>query len=209
MFRRSVRITCLLIGLLATAGVAYRILQDEDVLGRERQRAAAAPGRDQPGCRTAARCACVAARVCRGRPGAAVLGQARPGDHRPTPAEPRRARRDVTPAGGSLAGSLDSLDQLAAAESRARTYVSRDELRLASDVIFTEVRDMLAAATADVQSVRDRFMRTERSPCRLDPAGTGDAGRRRAGGVDRHCAVAAADGAPARVKDPAAVALTS
>ena len=41
MFRRSVRITCLLIGLLATAGVAYRILHDEDVLGRERQRAAA------------------------------------------------------------------------------------------------------------------------------------------------------------------------
>ena len=41
-------------------------------------------------------------------------------------------------------------EQLAAAESRARTYVSRDEMQLAGDVIFTEVRDILAAATTQV-----------------------------------------------------------
>ncbi len=42
MFRRSVRIACLVLGLLATAGVAYRTLQDEDALGRERIAAASA-----------------------------------------------------------------------------------------------------------------------------------------------------------------------
>ena len=42
MFRRSVRIACLVLGLLATAGVAYRTLQDEDALSRERAAAASA-----------------------------------------------------------------------------------------------------------------------------------------------------------------------
>jgi hypothetical protein len=44
-----------------------------------------------------------------------------------------------------------------AAEQRARTYVSRDEMQLAGDVIFTEIRDILAAATTQVQSVRARM----------------------------------------------------
>ena len=79
----------------------------------------------------------------------------------------------VTPPGGSLAESLDGVDQLAAAESRARTYVSRDEMQLAGDVIFTEVRDILAAATTQVQSVRDGPDPRARSPRRRDPAGTG------------------------------------
>ena len=39
MFRRSVRIACLVVGLLATAGLTYRALQDEDALNRERQSA--------------------------------------------------------------------------------------------------------------------------------------------------------------------------
>ena len=42
--------------------------------------------------------------------------------------------------------SLDGLRQLAAAERRARTHVSRDESLLAGDVIFTEGRDLMAAA---------------------------------------------------------------
>src|SRR6187431_1306720 len=42
MFRRSVRIACLVLGLLATAGIAYRTLQDEDALSRERVAAASA-----------------------------------------------------------------------------------------------------------------------------------------------------------------------
>ena len=42
MFRRSVRIACLVIGLLVTAGVAYRTLHDEDALNRERRAEATA-----------------------------------------------------------------------------------------------------------------------------------------------------------------------
>src|SRR6187402_2282998 len=42
MFRRTVRIACLLVGLMATAGLSYRVFQDEDTLTRERQTAAVA-----------------------------------------------------------------------------------------------------------------------------------------------------------------------
>jgi hypothetical protein len=41
MFSRTARIACLVVGLLATAGLAYRTLQDEDALNRERRSAAA------------------------------------------------------------------------------------------------------------------------------------------------------------------------
>jgi hypothetical protein len=159
MFRRSVRITCLLIGLLATAGVAYRILHDEDVLGRERQRAAA-------GQAAISQASELLLDVRASLHAYVAAGQGLPFWANRAQETIDRLRQSlveldkmVTPTGGSLDGSLDSLDQLAAAESRARSHVSRDELRLASDVIFTEVRDILAAASADVQSVRDRFMR--------------------------------------------------
>jgi hypothetical protein len=65
----------------------------------------------------------------------------------------------VKPTGGSLSETLNGIDQLSAAERRARGYVSRDEMQLAGDVIFTEVRDLLAAATTQVQSVRDGLTR--------------------------------------------------
>ena len=42
--------------------------------------------------------------------------------------------------GQPFSESLDAIDQLTAAERRARTYVSRDEMLLAGDVIFTEVQ---------------------------------------------------------------------
>ena len=37
MFRRTVRIACLVVGLLVTAGLSYRIFQDEETLNREQQ----------------------------------------------------------------------------------------------------------------------------------------------------------------------------
>ncbi len=67
--------------------------------------------------------------------------------------------RMVKPTGGSLSETLNGIDQLAAAERRARGYASRGEMQLAGDVIFTEVRDLLAAATTQVQSVRDGLIR--------------------------------------------------
>ncbi len=56
--------------------------------------------------------------------------------------------------GGSLADSLDSVDQLAAADRRALQYVDRGELILAGDVLFTEVRDLLAAVNEQVAGGR-------------------------------------------------------
>jgi hypothetical protein len=48
---------------------------------------------------------------------------------------------------------------LTASERRARTYVSRGDLLLGGDVIFTEVRDLLAAATSQVNSQRAELRR--------------------------------------------------
>ena len=56
--------------------------------------------------------------------------------------------------GGSLAESLDGTDQLAAADKRARQYVDSNELLLAGDVLFTEVRDLLNAVTEQVTAAR-------------------------------------------------------
>ena len=60
----------------------------------------------------------------------------------------------VAGSGGSLAASLDGIDQLAAADRRARQYAERGELLLAGDVLFTEVRDLLNAVTEQVVNVR-------------------------------------------------------
>lgn len=60
----------------------------------------------------------------------------------------------VAESGGSLADSLDGIDQLAAADKRARQYVDGGELLLAGDVLFTEIRDLLNAVTAQVTATR-------------------------------------------------------
>ena len=205
MFRRSVRIACLVVGLLATAGLAYRAFQDEDALesraavGRCTRRCGRHPDR-----RVAARPARLAARLRRARPGPALLGQARPGNDRPASPEPVELDGRSPPSGGSLTESLDAVDQLTAAERRARTYVSRGEMQLAGDVIFTEIRDLLAAATTQVESIRGGLTRATRSARGGDPPGTDHAGRRRHRGLDRDRAAAVAR--PRRrpaVKDPA------
>lgn len=61
----------------------------------------------------------------------------------------------VAKSGGSLAESLDGIDQLAAADKRARQYVDRGELLLAGDVLFTEVRDLLNTVTEQVVTARN------------------------------------------------------
>ena len=159
MYRRTVRIACLVIGLLATAGLAYRTLQDENTLGRERQASIA-------GVAAVSRTAELLLDVR-----ASLHAYVAPGQGLPfwgkraqeTIDQLRQSLVDldamVTPLGGSLNESLDAVDQLAAAERRARTYVSRGEMQLAGDVIFTEVRDLLATATTQVQSVRNGLVR--------------------------------------------------
>ena len=159
MYRRSVRIACLVIGLLATAGVAYRTLHDEDALNRERRAAAAAEA-------AISQTAELLLDVRASLHAYVAPGQGLPFWGKRAQESIDRLRQSlidldqlVPPSSGSLAESLSGVEQLAAAESRARTYVSRDEMQLAGDVIFTEVRDILAAATSQVQSVRDAVSR--------------------------------------------------
>jgi hypothetical protein len=154
MFRRTVRIACLVLGLLATAGLTFRALQDEHALSKARQDAAAA---DTAVSRTSELLLDIRA---------SMHAYVAPGQGLPFWAKRTQENIDllrqnlvaldamVAANGGSLAESLDSVDQLTAAESRARTHVSRGETQLAGDVIFTEVRDLLAGATNQADTAR-------------------------------------------------------
>ena len=159
MFSRTVRIACLVIGLLATAGVAYRTLQDEDALGRERQAAAA-------GAAAVNRTTELLLDLRGSLHAYVAAGQGLPfwsKRAQETIDQLRQSLVDldskVALPGSSLDESLDAIDQLAAAEQRARTYAGRNEMQLAGDVIFTEIRDLLAAATTPVLSARNRMLR--------------------------------------------------
>ena len=159
MFRRSVRIACLVLGLLATAGIAYRTLQDEDALSRERVAAASAQA-------AVARTAELLLDVRASLHAYVAPGQGLPFWGKRAQETIDSLRQSVIdldgmlkPTGGSLSETLNEIDQLSAAERRARGYASRDEMQMAGDVIFTEVRDLLAAATTQVQSVRDGLTR--------------------------------------------------
>ena len=159
MFRRSVRIACLVLGLLATAGVAYRTLQDESALSRERTAAASAEA-------AVSRTAELLLDVRASLHAYVAPGQGLPFWGKRTLETIENLRQSVAdldkmvkPTGGSLSETLSGIEQLAAAEKRARGYVSRDEMQLAGDVIFTEVRDLLASATTQVHSVRDGLIR--------------------------------------------------
>jgi hypothetical protein len=154
MFRRPVRIAVLIVGLLLTIGAGYRAVDGDASLERERRDAATA---DAAVVRTSELLLDIRA---------SLHAYVAPGQGLPFWA--KRAQENinnlhqslvdldrlVAPTGRSLSESLDGSDQLKAAEQRARTHVSRGELQLAGDVIFTEVRDLLAAATDQVDSVR-------------------------------------------------------
>lgn len=154
MFRKTVRIACLVIGLLATSGLAYRTLQDEDALGREEQAA------------VTAQAAVTHTAELLHQLRASLHAYVAPGQGLPfwgkraqeTIGQLRESLADLekiaVPTGGSLNDSFEAVNQLTAAERRARTYVSRGEMQLAGDVIFTEIRDLLATVTTQVESVR-------------------------------------------------------
>jgi hypothetical protein len=159
MFRGPVRIAVLIVGLVLTAGAAYRAYDDEAALTRVRQEAAAAEA--------AAGKATELLLDIR----AALHAYVAPGQGLPFWA--KRAQEDIdnlrqtlvsldamaAPFSQSLSESLDAIDQMTAAERRARTYVSREDMLLAGDVVFTEVRDLLAATTTQVDTVRAELKR--------------------------------------------------
>ena len=153
MFRRSVRITCLVVGLLATAGLTYRALDDEGALNRERQSA------------TKGTAAVVQSTELLLDLRASLHAYVAPGQGLPfwgkraqeTIDQLRQSLLELNgllPAGGSLSESLKAVDELTAAERRARTHVSRGEMQLAGDVIFTEVRDLVSDTTEELETLR-------------------------------------------------------
>ncbi len=155
MLRRSVRFTCLVVALLATAGLGYRALQDESALDDERQ---SALNKNESVRQTAELLldlrASMHAYVAPSQ-GLPFWGKRAQEGIETLREQLTTLDQAIAPAGGALKPAIEAVGQLAAAERRARTYVSRDEMQLAGDVIFTEVRDLLAGMTADVQSLRD------------------------------------------------------
>jgi hypothetical protein len=157
MLSRPVRIAIVTVGLLSTAGAGYRAVQDEIALQHAFEDAANAE--------TAADQIAEALLDLR----ASLHAYVAPGQGLPFWAKRAQTTIDmlrqnlmildgaVAPFGGSLAKSLDGVDQLGAAERRARTYASRNEFQIAGDVIFTEGRDLLAAATSDTLVARNQL----------------------------------------------------
>jgi len=159
MLRRSVRIACLVVGLLVTAGLAYRAIQHESSLTRARQDADAA---DRAVVETVELLLDLRGSLhAYVAPGQGLPFWAKRAQDTIETLKQKLQGLDETLArsGGSLQESLDGVDQLVAAERRARTYVSREELQLAGDVVFTEIRDILALVTTQVQSVRTNLRR--------------------------------------------------
>lgn len=159
MFRRPVRIAVLVVGLLLTLGAGYRAVDDEASLNRQRQDAAAA---DAAVIKTSELLLDLRASLhAYVAPGQGLPFWARRGQEDLDALRQSLVALDgmVAPLGRSVSESLDGIDQLSAAEQRARTYVSRGEMQLAGDVIFTEVRDLLAAATNQVDAVRTELKR--------------------------------------------------
>lgn len=154
MGQRSVRFSLVVLALLATAGLGYRAMANESDLAAARRQGAAL---DQ-----AAEEALAALLDVRGSMYAYVAtGQGTEfwGRRAGTLLDTLRQRlvtldAAATSSGGTLSESLDSADQLAAADKRARQYAERNELLLAGDVLFTEVRDLLNAVTEQVTTVR-------------------------------------------------------
>jgi hypothetical protein len=159
MTRRPVRIVLVLFGLLVTAGLGYRAIQDEQALGDVL--------RDSASLDRSAEEAVSALSDLR----ASLHAYVAPGQGLPfwaarssTVLDTLRERllaldTALGASGGSLAESLDGVDQLAAAEKRARAYTDRGESLLASDVIFIEVGDLLTSAVEQVGSARDALRR--------------------------------------------------
>jgi hypothetical protein len=155
MSRKAVRIGVLIVGVLVTAGLGYRALDDEAALGSVSREA-----------RTIDHTAEEALQLLldlRGSLHAYVApgqGIAFWGGRAELTLDTLRQRlvtldTAVSPVGAALSETLDAVDQLAAAEKRARDYTERGEALLAGDVLFAEARDLLSATMSQVQVARN------------------------------------------------------
>ena len=153
MHRLSVRIGVLVLGVAVTAVLGYRAYQDDQALDKVHANAA----------RLTAMSAEASATLAELR--ASLHAYVAPGQNLPFWARKAQTGLDTlreqllaldtfdTADGGPFAESIDGVKQLKAAESRARTHVSRDESLLAGDVIFTEGRDLMAAVSRQLADV--------------------------------------------------------
>jgi hypothetical protein len=154
MSRKPVRFGLLIAGLLITAAVAYRAAANEASLGRAYRESVAH--------NIAAGQVLEALLDFRGSlhayvaPGQGVPFWSRRAEQLLNTLREQLATLDAAVAGdrGSLAETLDAVDQLAAAERRTRDYARRGETLLASDVVFTEVRDLLSVSIEQVRTAR-------------------------------------------------------
>ena len=192
MSGKPVRFGLLIVGLLITAALAYRAVDNEASLGRAYRQS-------------------VAHNIAAGQALEALL-DLRASLHAyvaPGQGVPFWSRRSeqllaalreplvaldaaVAASGGSLAETLAAVDQLAAAERRTREYARRGETLLAGDIVFTEVRDLLTASIEQIQSARTTLAASRRSARLVAAPRTGHPGQRRRGVLDRHRGLAAA-----------------
>ena len=154
MDRKPYRFGLLIIGLLVTAALGYRAVEDEASLGRaSREGVAHDRAADQAIEALLDLRASLHAYVA---PGQGVPFWSRRSEEILDRLREQLAALDaaVTPR-GSLSETLDTVDQLAAAERRTREYARRGDALLAGDVVFTEVRDLMSTAIEQVQTARN------------------------------------------------------
>jgi hypothetical protein len=151
---KPVRIGVILLGLLVTAGLGYRVWLDERTLSAGRRDNGAIDRSAEDAASSLANLrASLHAYVAPGQ--GLSFWAARSTTQLDTLRQDLLALDTALAAsGGSLAESLDGLDQLSAAEKRARLYADRGDELLASDVIFTEIRDLMASAGDQIAAAR-------------------------------------------------------
>lgn len=155
MSRKPVRFGLLIVGLLITAAVALRAIDNEASLGHAYRESVAH--------NIAAGQALEALLDLRGSlhayvaPGQGLPFWARRSEQLLDSLREQLVTLDAPVAanGGSLAEMHDAVDQLAAAERRTRDYARRGETLLAGDVVFTEVRELMSASIEQIQTTRN------------------------------------------------------
>ena len=155
MHRKPYRVGLLIIGLLVTASLAYRAVEDEASLGRaSREGAALDRAADEA---TEAILNLRASMHAYVAPGQGVPFWSQRSQQAIETFRQQLVALDTALAqrGGSMADTLDAVDQLAAAERRTREYARRGETLLAGDIVFTEVRELMSTSIDQVQTARN------------------------------------------------------
>lgn len=161
MSRRPVRFLLIAVGLLATAGLGYRAWRVE----RDASSVAAARAASD----RAAADALEAVADLR----AALHGQVAAGQD-PAPWMDRAGRlldtlrqrvlaldAALADHGGSMAESLDGLDQLTSLQARARLHLTSGEMLLAADLVFAEGQTLLGAVRRNIAAAKTALDREQ------------------------------------------------